>query len=423
MPRLASSVVLTLLALPAVAENWPAFRGPTGQGTSSETDLPLKWTATENVRWKAEVPGEAWSSPIVWEDHVFVTTATDGGKSCRVLAFDRATGKELWNTEVFTQETLRKEQRNTYATPTPCTDGERVYAEFGGGGIAAVDFEGNVAWANDDFPFYSRHGLGNSPVLHEGLLIMSHDGSTRATGDEEKVGWQKPWDKSFLLALDSKTGEVAWKTGRGTSRIGHVSPIVWKGGDGKAVVISGAGDVVQGFDPRTGDLLWTHKNEGEGVTPGYVIVDGLVVTASGWGGRESTKAFKLGGTGDLGETAIAWEEKKGMPHLSSYVAVDDRVHWVSDDGVAWCVDAATGETVWRERLGRNFAASPLAAAGRIYFTGDDGKTMVVEAGPTFKVLAENPLGERVQASPAASQRNLFIRTERHLYCIGDAGAD
>ena len=421
MLRLASSILLALLALPASAENWPGFRGPTGQGTSSETDLPLKWTATENVRWKAEVPGEAWSSSIVWEDHVFVTTATDGGKSCRVLAFDRKTGKELWNTEVFTQETLRKEQRNTYATPTPCTDGTRVYAEFGGGGIAAVDFEGNVAWTNDDFPFYSRHGLGNSPVLHEGLLIMSRDGSARATGDEEKVGWQKPWDKSFLLALDAKTGEVTWKTGRGTSRIGHVSPIVWKGTDGKAVVISGAGDVVQGFDPRTGDLLWTHKNEGEGVTPGYVIVNGLVVTASGWGGRESTKAFKLGGTGDLGETAIAWEEKKGMPHLSSYVAVDDRVYWVSDDGVAWCVDAATGETVWRERLGGNFAASPLAAAGRIYFTGDDGKTTVVEAGPAFKVLAENPLGERVQASPAASQGNLFIRTERHLYCIGDSG--
>jgi len=409
---------LLLLAAPATAENWPSFRGPTGQGTSSETGLPLNWSATENVAWKAEVPGEAWSSPIVWDDHVFVTTTTDAGKTCRVLAFDRGTGKELWNVEVFTQETLRKEQRNTYATPTPCTDGERVYAVFGGGGVAALTFDGAIAWTNTDFPFYSRHGLGSSPVLFEDRLIMSRDASTRATGDEEKVGWQKPWDKSFLLALDTKTGEVAWKTGRGTSRIGHVSPIVWKDDAGKPIVISGAGDVVQGFDPRTGDLLWTNRNEGEGVTPSYSIVNGLVVTASGWSGRESTKAFKLGGTGDLGETAITWEEKKGMPHLSSYVAVDGLVFWVTDDGVAWCVDAATGETVWRERLGGNFAASPLAAEGRLYFTSDDGKTTVLAAGPTFQVLAENPLGEHTQASPAASQGSVFIRTEKHLYCIG-----
>lgn len=409
---------LLFVAAPAPAENWPAFRGPTGQGTSSETGLPLKWSATENVAWKAEVPGEAWSSPVVWNDRVFVTTTTDAGKSCRVLAFDRQTGKPVWNVEVFTQETLRKEQRNTYATPTPCTDGEHVYAVFGGGGVAAVHFDGTVAWTNTEFPFYSRHGLGSSPVLFEDLLIMSRDASARATGDEEKVGWQKPWDKSFLLALDTRTGKLAWKTGRGTSRIGHVSPIVWKDDAGKPVLISGAGDVVQGFDPRTGDLLWTNKNEGEGVTPSYSIVNGLVVTASGWGGRQSTKAFKLGGTGDLGETAVAWEESKGMPHLASYVAVDGRVFWVTDDGVAWCVDAATGETVWRERLGGNFAASPLAAEGRLYFTSDDGKTTVLAAGPTFEVLAENPLGEHTQASPAASQGSLFIRTEKHLYRIG-----
>ena len=417
MPRLAASLLLVAFTLPAVAENWPGFRGPTGQGISAETGLPLKWTATENVRWKVEVPGEGWSSPVVWGGRVFVTTATDGGAGCRVLAFDRKTGKELWNVEVFRQETLRKEWRNTYATPTPCVDGERVYAEFGGGGVAAVNVDGTVAWTNTDFPYYSRHGLGNSPVLVDGLLVMPRDGSTRATGDEEKVGWQKPWDKSFLLALDVKTGKVAWKTGRGRSRIGHVSPIVIEE-SGRKTIVSGAGDVVQGFDARTGELLWTHKNEGEGVTPSYAVVGGLVVTASGWSGRESTKAFKLGGRGDLGESALAWEEKKGMPHLSSFVAVGGRLFWVTDDGVAWCADAATGETVWRERLGGNHAASPLAAGDRIYFTNDDGKTTVIEAGPEFKVLAENPLGERVQASPAASQGNLFIRTAKHLYCLG-----
>jgi outer membrane protein assembly factor BamB len=415
----AAALFVATLVLQMRAENWPGFRGPTGQGLSTETGLPLKWSATENVRWKVPVPGEGWSSPVVWGDHVFVTAATDGGRSCRVLAFDRATGRVLWDREVFTQETKRKERRNTYATPTPCTDGKRVYAVFGGGGVAAVDFEGRVAWTNLDFPYYSRHGLGSSPVLFDGKLIMARDASQEATGDEEKVGWQKPWDKSFVLALDTETGEVAWKTGRGVSRIGHVSPIVWKDEDGRGVVISGAGDVVQGFDAQSGELLWTQRNEGEGVTPSYAIAGDLVVTAAGWGGRESTKAFKLDGEGDLGETAIAWEEKKGMPHLSSFVSVGDRVFWVSDDGVAWCVEAATGAIVWRERLGGNYSASPLVAEGRIYFTSDEGKTTVIEAGRAFKVLGENELGERVQASPAASQGDLFIRTERQLFCIGE----
>lgn len=413
------ALLLAAVALPASAENWPSFRGPTGQGLSAETNLPLTWSATENVRWRADVPGEAWSSPIVWNDHVFLTTATDAGKSCRVLAFDRTTGQLLWNTEVFTQSTLRKESRNTYATPTPCTDGNRVYAVFGGGGVATVTFDGTVAWTNTAFPFYSRHGLGSSPLLVEDKLIMSRDASTQATGEEERVGWQKPWDKSFLLALDTSTGKVAWKTGRGLSRIGHVSPILWKDDAGTSVVISGAGDVVQGFDPDSGRLLWTNRNEGEGVTPSYAIAGGLVVTASGWGGRESTKAFKLGGTGDLAETAIAWEESKGMPHLSSYVAVEGRVYWVTDDGIAWCVEAATGKALWRERLGGSFAASPLAAEGRIYFISDDGKTTVIEAAPTFRILAENSLGEPTQASPAASHGHIYIRTQSHLYCLSN----
>jgi len=177
------------------AANWPQFRGPTGQGHSSETGLPLKWTTTENIAWRTELPGQSWSSPIVWGERVFVTTATENGASCRVLALDRKSGKILWDKEVFQQVPRRKEGRNSYATPTPATDGERVYACFGDGSFAALNFAGEVVWTNRDYKFYGQHGLATSPILHDGLLIMARDGSS--DGEDKKLGWQTPWDQSY----------------------------------------------------------------------------------------------------------------------------------------------------------------------------------------------------------------------------------
>jgi len=218
---LQASAFLISIAV-ASAENWPQFRGPTGQGISTETGLPLRWTATENVAWKTAIPGKSWSSPIVWGDRVFVTTATEEGVSCRVLSLDRKSGSVLWNKEVFQQVPRRKEGRNSYATPTPATDGARVYACFGDGSFAALNFAGEVVWTNRDYPFYSQHGLATSPILQRGLLIMSRDGSSE--GEDKGLGWQKPWDQSFILALDAQTGQEIWKTRRGWSRISHGTP-------------------------------------------------------------------------------------------------------------------------------------------------------------------------------------------------------
>ena len=217
-------VLLTVTV--ARAENWPQFRGPTGQGHSGETGLPLHWSDTDNVAWKTELPGHAWSSPIVWENHVFVTTATDEGASCRVLALDRTSGTILWNKEVFRQQPGRKEGRNTYATPTPATDGQRVYACFGDGSFAALNFAGNVVWTNRDYPFYSQHGLASSLLLHRDLLIMARDGSS--DGEDKELGWQRPWDQAFILALDARTGQERWKARRGLSRISHGMPALWE---------------------------------------------------------------------------------------------------------------------------------------------------------------------------------------------------
>jgi outer membrane protein assembly factor BamB len=416
---LGAKIVFVLVSLASAAtwaDNWPQFRGENTQGLSAEVSLPLSWSETKNVAWKTPIPGESWSSPVVWEDHVFLTTATEEGRSCRVLALDRKSGRVLWDKEVFQQEPRRKEDRNSYATPTPATDGKRVYACFGDGSFAALDFSGNVVWTNRDYPFYSQHGLGTSPILHGGLLIMARDGSS--DGEDKKLGWQTPWDQSFVLALDADTGKERWKGKRGLSRISHGVPCIWEY-DGKSQVVTEAGDVVQGFDPQTGERIWSSEVLGEGKVPSTVLGDGVVFTSGGWGGKETIKAFKLGARGDLGESNLIWEQPKGMPKVPSMVYVSPHLFAVTDGGVATCLDAATGEIVWQERLGGDFAASPVAAAGRVYFIGDNGDTTVIEAGPVFKILAKNPLNEKLQSSPAIAMGQIFIRTDQHLYCISE----
>jgi outer membrane protein assembly factor BamB len=415
--------VLTLAAGSALAENWPCFRGPSRQGVTEAKDLPLKWSETESVKWKTEIPGQGHSSPIVWGDRIFVTTATDGGASCQVLCLSAADGKVLWQKEVFRQETARKEGRNTYATPTPVTDGKRVYAVFGGGGIAALDFSGNVAWTFTEFRFYSRHGLGASPLLEDGLLVMPWDWSTdpdKEGADKERVGWQLPWDRSYVFALNTETGKIAWKTGRGTSRIAHITPNLWQEPGGRKQVISGAGDVVQGYDLITGERLWSASNPGEGVSPSLIIAGDLAIQPNGFQGAESVRAFKIpGAKGETGEATMAWEQKKNPPKMPSLLHVPPHIVAVTEGGMVWRADAQTGEVLWRERLdGSTFASSPLLAGSRIYITGDEGLTFVFSSGEKFELLTTNPLGEKVQASPAVWQNNLLLRGDKHLYCIG-----
>jgi outer membrane protein assembly factor BamB len=405
------------LSINVAAEDWPCFRGPTRQGLSAETGIPLRWSATENVRWKIAIPGESWSSPIVWGDRVFLTTATDNGTGCHVLAVNVESGKILWDREVFQQVPRRKENRNTYATPTPATDGERVYACFGDGSFVALNFSGDVVWTNRDYAFYGQHGLGSSPILFRGLLIMARDGSS--DGENKKLGWQEPWDQSYLLALDAKTGHERWKGRRGLSRISHGVPNIWEH-DGRAEVVSEAGDVVQGFDVETGERLWSSEAIGEGKVPSVVLGDGLVFTAGGWGGKETIKAFRLGGGGDLKEQNLVWEQKKGMPKVPSMLYLKPHLFATTDGGVATCMKADTGELLWQERIGGNFSASPTSAEGRIYFTSDEGETTVIEAGSEFKVISKNSLGEKVQASMAVSGKRIYIRTANHLFCIANS---
>jgi len=420
-PALAALITSTS---PLPAEDWPRFRGPTGQGISSETNLPKSWSPTNGIAWTAEIPGSGWSSPIIHGNHVIITTVTDDNTQCRVLAFDRTRGGLLWNTRTHEMVPLRKEQKNSYATPTPVTDGSRIYAVFGDGTQVCLDFEGRLLWKNQEISFYSRHGLGASPLVHEGLLIMPFDGSNRVekAGDwpnnsqEEQLGWRTPWDRAEITALDTRTGRRIWTGRRGLSRIAHVSPNIVPVG-GVPQLISPAGDVIQGFNPATGERLWTVHSQGEGVTPSFAHGDGLVFTSSGFE-KTTLRTVRTDGRGDVTASHVAWEQRKGTPTQPSLLYVSPYLYAITDGGIAHCFNGATGEIVYAERVGGNHSASPVHADGHIYFLSEEGVTTVIKAGPTFEIVARNPIGERCQASLAVSRGHFFLRTERHLHAIG-----
>jgi outer membrane protein assembly factor BamB len=416
MLRPLTFLLVAFIVLPKSArtENWPGFRGPTGQGMSSEKRLPTEWSSTANVAWKTEIPGEGWSSPVIYGDRVFVTTSVDAGVSCRVLCLKRQTGEVLWNKEVIQQTPKRKEKRNSYATPTPVTDGKQVYVAFGDGTVAALTMKGGVVWTNRDFKYYSQHGLGVSPRLYQDLLIIPFDWSNE--GEDKKVGWQKPWDKSVILAFDKRTGKLRWRAQRGLSRLGHVTPNILRE-KGRDQLVSAAGDVIQGFDPTTGEKLWWARSQGEGVVPSVVIGDGLAFTASGFE-QPTIRAVRTGGRGDVTQTHIAWEQTRNVPSVPSFVYVKPLLFTVTDTGVVACLKADTGEVVWQERIGGTHAASPIYADGKIYFLSMEGESVIIEAKPEFKLVARNSIAEYCQASPATSQGQLFIRSEKNLYCIG-----
>jgi outer membrane protein assembly factor BamB len=396
------------------AEDWPRFRGPTGQGISQEKNLPVKWSATEGILWKTAIPGEGYSSPIVYDQKIFVTSVEDSGASCRLICIDFKSGNLMWNNEVFRQVPGHKEERNSYASPTPVTDGKHVYVTFSDGSIAAVTMEGKEVWHNRDNQFHSQHGRGVSPILFENILIIPFDASHRPPDID--IGWQDPWDKGFVLALDKNNGEEFWKVKRGLSRIAHSTPIIINY-QGEPRLISIGGDVVQGFEPKTGKRIWTTKNSGEGVIPSPVSGEDLVFSTSGWG-DPAIRAIRLGGEGEVTDTHLAWELKENVPMIPSFIYYDSYLYSITGRGKAMCLLAKTGEIVWEQRLGGRYSASPVYADGKIYFLSEKGVTTIIEASPVFKEIAKNDIGEQFcKASSAISDGKILIRAEKHLYCI------
>lgn len=409
---------LTAIALisfnSAIAENWPCFRGPTRQGISHEKDIPVEWNQTSNIVWKTPIPGIGWSSPIVFDDRVFVTTATEEGASYRLLCLDRLTGNILWNKQIHRQNPGHKQVFNSYASSTPVTDGRFIYILAFDGTLAAVSNEGNVIWTYQEFEYYSEHGLAVSPVLYRDLVIVPFDYSS--SGPDKKLGWQISWDKAVIIAVNKNTGKVQWRGRRGLSRIAHVTPQILSE-NGQDQLVSSAGNVVQGFDLETGRRIWTAENSGEGVVPSLVIGEGLVFATSGFG-DSTIRAIRTGGKGDVTDTHIVWQSTEDVSKIPSMLYVRPFLYMVTETGVAKCLRAATGREIWRERLGGKHSASPIWADGRIYFLSEKGKTTVIKDSGEFEVIAENELNEKCIASPAVSQKQIFIRSDKNVFCIG-----
>ncbi|WP_197525492.1 outer membrane protein assembly factor BamB family protein [Pseudobythopirellula maris] len=399
----------------AQADDWPRFRGPTGQGETPETGLPIRWSETDNVTWKTPINGSGWSSPVVHSGRVFVTSTTDEGRTCHVHCVDAESGALLWDKVVCEQEPKHKRLQNSHATPTPVTDGETVFAVFSAGRVVALDYQGEERWNVQAVDFYSQHGLGASPILYGDMLIMPFDGSS--PGDDAKVGFKKPWDGAVLMAFNKNTGKVLWRGSRGMSRLGHVTPQIIEQG-GAVRMVSAAGDVVQGHDPASGELVWSIYSQGEGVTPSIVRgPEGVVFTCSGF--EEPTiRAVRLGGEGTVTDSHVVWEQRKGVPALSSLVYVAPHVFSVTDAGIIHCFEAATGELVWKKRIGGKHSASPIVAEGRIYTLSEtDGETVVIEPGDEYREIARNQIGELCKASIAVADGSFYIRGEHSLFRI------
>jgi len=391
----------------ARAEDWPQFRGPSGQGHSSERGLPITWSESQNVMWKTPVPGRGWSSPSVAGGRVWVTTSIkEKGASLRAIAFDSSTGRETVNVEVFHLRSADlTNPKNSHASPTPIVEGDRVYVHFGAQGTAALTTTGEIVW-KAHLSYESQHGNGGSPVLYGDLLIVSCDGS----------------DDAFVVALDKRTGKVRWKTSRRLpADQAYSTPLVIRVGDRDELVSVGAYRAAA-YDPQTGKEIWrVGYADGFSNVPRPVYGHGLVYIATGFQ-QPSLLAVRADGAGDVTKTHIAWTLKRGAPLTPSPLVVGDELYIVNDGGIASCLDAKTGETRWLQRLGGEYSASPVFADGRIYFLSEGGVATVIAPGKEFRKLATSSLDGETLASMAISDGSIFIRTDSHLYRIGVPGS-
>ncbi|MCH2253773.1 MAG: PQQ-like beta-propeller repeat protein [Vicinamibacterales bacterium] len=383
---------------------WPRWRGPSGQGVVDDTGYPDTWSATTNVLWKTSVPGSGSSSPIVWDDRIFLTTSRNSGRRVSILSFRRSDGELLWETDAPDDRAAYVHNKNSPASATVTTDGERVYASFGSRGMLAVDFDGRIAWHRDLGRIDNYHGAAGSPLLYRDTVIIYQDQNGGA----------------FVIALDTRTGETRWRTSRAAS-VGWGTPIAVTVGDHDELIVSSQRHV-RSYDPTTGEELWNCGGNLFEVIPTPAVGHGLIFCSSGRAGP--TLAIRPGGQGDVTDTHVAWKTTRGSPFVPSPLVYGDYLYLVNDmSSIITCLNAKTGETVWQERLGRprreGISASPVVVDGKLFVTNDDGQTFVLKTGAEFELLHTNDIGTRMLASPALVDGIWYFRTSSDLLAIGN----
>lgn len=427
-------------AATTAGENWAQWRGPRGQGVSAETGVPTRWSATENVRWKTEIVGRGHSSPIVWGDRVFLTTAVEGrpipgagqikhmidgaeyrhadtccgdsSYSLKVVALDRKSGRIVWERTAYEGPVYdRRHKLNTYASSTPVTDGRRVYAYFEAEGLYAYDFSGSLVWKTSLGKITKAgFGHGTSPVLHGDLLILQAD--------------QLEGEGSFIAAVHRDTGREVWRTPR-THRRSYATPVIVRAGNRDELIAAGSESTIA-YDPATGREIWRGPGTGGRAYPSPVVSrDAVIVSASV--PEKKLVSLRVGGQGDIANTSsVLWSQSRGTSYVVSPIVHRGLLYVVTDRGIMTCLNPGTGEVKYeggRVPVPDTFFASPVAVDDKILLTSQTGETYVIQAGPVHKVLHSNPLGEEVFASIAISQGQLFVRGVRHLYSIGQNGGD
>ena len=386
------------------ADNWPAWRGPTGQGICEETELPLEWSASKNVRWKLPLPAPGNSTPIAWGKRIFLTQATNSGAGRWTWCVNRDDGKIAWKKKVVYAGSEPTHATNPYCSASPVTDGERVIVSHGSAGLFCYDLSGKELWRRDLGEFRHIWGNANSPVIYGDSCIINCG----------------PGVRTHLLCLDKKTGKETWKipipgghegTGGRESWTGSWStPLVL----GKKLLVSYPGRLIA-FEATSGKELWSCSGLGKLVYTSPLAREGIAVSMSGFMGPPL--AVRLGGKGEVTESRRLWRQERSQQRIGSGVIHQGHIYIHNDPGVLECIKLKTGETVWKNRLAGKSWSSVVLSGDRLYTADDGGSCFVVQASPSFKVLARNELGERIRASIAVSDGALFIRSYKHLWCI------
>ncbi len=411
MHRLTFGLVVSfLIASPLFAADWFQFRGPEGDGHADASKLPTEWSKAKNVTWRKELPGNGWSSPVVANGKIYITTAVPGDStgdySLRVVCLAAISGEILWNKEIFQEDGKTApgiHTKNSHASPTALVDGGQVFVHFGHMGTACLNaHDGSLVWANQTLKYTPIHGNGGSPVLAGNRLIFTIDGV----------------EKQVVVGLDRKTGDVVWQTPRNSGAkktFSFCTPLVITVA-GQEQVIAPGSDVVMSLDPKTGTEIWRVRYSGYSVVPKPVYGNGLVYLSTGYD-SPVLYAIRPDGKGDVTDTHVAWTAKKGAPQNPCPLVIGDAVYIISDGGILTCLDAKTGKERWNERIGGGYSASPLYANGLIYLLAEDGTGTVVKPGSSFEAVAKNRMNERALASYGVDGDALLLRTEKALYRI------